>query len=109
MSADKYGVYKGNYGHDVQLRILDYNEITKKSEVVDLGEFTTKQIIVVSPSNVSHTLSATDLTDGTDGWLHAITTSGVFTELGYYRIRARIANALQLFDTSSVGYQVHRV
>lgn len=105
MATDKYGVYQGDYGHKIELQILDYNELTGKDVAVDLNEFTTLKVVVISPTDVEHELTATMLNTGTDGWLTATTTSGVFTELGYYQIRAQLSNALQLFHTTTVGYR----
>ena len=103
-----YNIYKDNYGHDIVLRLLDYNEVTKVSTPLDLNEFVTLKIIIKDPAGNEVTLTATALNDGTDGWLHATTTAPVFDMIGYHKIRAQISNAVQFFDSTPLSYQVFR-
>lgn len=108
MSNSKYNLYKDNYGHDVVMRLMDYDEYNKVSTPLDLNEFTTLQIIIRDPEGTEVTLTATPVNDGTDGWLHAITTATVFDMQGHHRIRARVSNAVQLFDSTPLSYPVFR-
>lgn len=101
-------VYKEDYGHEITVKIQEFNEFTGVTSVVPLAGFTTKIIIVERPNGTIKELDADLVTDGTDGLIYSVATeaSNVFTVNGYYIFQARVQNASQRFTSTTFGHDV---
>ena len=74
--------------------------------VLDLSTASTKEIIIKSPAGVASTHTASFTTDGTDGKIQYVTTSGDVDEAGRWQIQGRIVMGGGDWKTSVSNFQV---
>jgi len=83
--------------------------VVEGTSVVDISSASVKEMIFQKPSGVVVTKTASFQTDGTDGKIRYITTSGDIDESGYWLYQGRIVLSSWSGHTDMHGFEVYRV
>ena len=75
--------------------------------VVDISTATVRYIILHTPNGDKLTKTAALVTDGTDGKLQYITTSGVLTPIGWWKLQGYVKIGTSEYYSDIHRFQVH--
>ena len=95
-----------------EIHALDYGTelritVTDDGEIVDLSSASLMEFLIRKPDSSLLTVSVDFYTDGTDGILKYLTTSGDTDIPGLYKIQARVSLGSGVFYSSSSAFKVH--
>lgn len=75
--------------------------------IVDLSLSSSKEIIFLKPDLSSHTKTASFVTDGVDGKISYIATSGDLEQDGWWKIQGRVTFSTGVWSTNTTQFIVY--
>lgn len=97
------GIHQDDIGTQIRIQISDCNDIA-----IDISTSNLKQIIFKKPNGTLLTKTADFLTDGTDGIIYCIISSGDLDIVGTWKVQAIISFGAYTFHSDFESFRVYR-
>jgi hypothetical protein len=97
------GVHVGDIGTDFRITIQDCD-----GDIIDISSATSKTIIFKKPNGSLLTKDADFVTDGTDGLINYIVSSGDIDAAGSWKIQSQIIMPSGTWSSDFQTFKVHR-
>jgi hypothetical protein len=96
-------IHLGDTGTEFRITVVDCN-----SSAVDVSAATSKKIYLKSPSGTTTEKDADFVTDGSDGLVKYVTVDGDLSEVGTWKIQAKVVALNGSWKTELKSFKVHR-
>lgn len=96
-------IHLNDIGTEIRVTVKDCN-----SNAVDISAATAMSIIFKKPSGTSVTKTASLYTDGTDGIVTYTAASGLFDEIGTWKLQAEVVAPNGQWNSSYESFKVYR-